>query len=186
MLVGVIGFQGSVAEHLKMLRSCGARTVEIRAPEELEGIDALIIPGGESTHLSMELDESGLTPRVSELLRAGMPVFGTCAGAILLSKSVGGKAGKFPLLGAEIERNAYGRQAESFEAEIEVLGLGAFPGVFIRAPVFRSAGKARVLASFRGKPVLLRQRGVLAATFHPELSGDRRLHEFFLRIAGAQ
>jgi len=187
MLVGVLAFQGGVIEHIKMLRACGARTVEIRTPPNLKGIDALVIPGGESTHLAMELNKSGLAPRISRLVEKGLPVFGTCAGAILLSGKVDGKKGFFPFLDVELERNAHGGQVESFEAGLKVKGLGGFPGVFIRAPVIGETGKnAEILARFNGKAVLVRQGNILAATFHPELTRNKRLHGFFLRAAKAQ
>ncbi len=187
MLVGILAFQGGVIEHKQMLGVVGAKTVEIRTPRELRGIDALVFPGGESTHLSKELDESGLTLKIFRLIKKGLPVFGTCAGAILLSKKVDGKKGKFPFVDISIKRNAYGRQVESFEAKLKVSKLGWFPGVFIRAPIIESIGKkAEALAFFNGKPVLVRQKNVLVATFHPELSGNKRLHEFFLQNVALQ
>jgi len=160
--------------------------VEIRQPADLAGIDALVLPGGESTTMSLLLGSSGLFAAIEGCLTEGMPVLATCAGLILMAgQVVGGREDQrtFGLLDATVARNGYGRQRESFEAyiEVDVLGGPPFPAVFIRAPVIEAVGRdVEVLATFDGRPVLVRQGGILASTFHPELSEDLRLHQLFL------
>jgi pyridoxal 5'-phosphate synthase pdxT subunit len=188
-LVGVLGLQGAYREHLRALEACGARTRLVRLPEDLEGLDGLVIPGGESTTMTKLMDRMGLLDRVIEAIRGGLPTLGTCAGTIMLASGVSdGIEGQIALglLDIHVRRNAYGRQVESFEADLEVAGIegGPFPGVFIRAPVVEDTGSAEVLASHGGQAVALREGNVLALTFHPELSGDLRLHREFLRLVG--
>jgi 5'-phosphate synthase pdxT subunit len=183
--VGILALQGAFAAHARALRSLGAEPREVRLPEDLDGVDALILPGGESTTMSMLLDSSGLADPLGERLGAGFPVFGTCAGLILLATEVlDGRADQtsFGALDVAVRRNAFGRQVDSFEAELAVKDMDApFHGVFIRAPVVERAGDTvEVLATVDGKPVLVRQGRLLAAAFHPELSDDDRIHQLFL------
>jgi len=182
LVVGVLALQGGVKEHASMIEECGARAVEVRKAADLKGIDAIVLPGGESTTMALLSNECGLLASLKKAVLGGMPVFGTCAGAILLAKSVGRGSGLIGAMDIQVERNAYGRQLDSFEATLGVKGLGRFHGVFIRAPVIESVGKGvEVLSSYSGKPVLVREGKMLAATFHPELTGDTRIHELFLK-----
>jgi 5'-phosphate synthase pdxT subunit len=187
MKAGVLALQGAFREHREVLDALGVEAVEVRVPEHLGGIDALFIPGGESTTIGKLLDTSGLRQPLRTALSDGLPAFGTCAGLILLAEDVGdAEDARAPaplgVLDCAVARNAYGRQRESFEARLAVNGLdGMFPGVFIRAPVIERVGRAvEVLAVHDGQPVLARQGAVWGATFHPELSGDLRLHQRFL------
>lgn len=187
MKIGVLALQGDVAEHASALADCGAHVVEVRAPGHLAGLDGLVLPGGESTTMSMLLERAGLFEPLAERLGEGMPAFGTCAGMILLSSDVlDGRPDQrsFAALDIGVRRNAFGRQVQSFEAELDVTGLspgGPFDAVFIRAPAVERVGPAvEVLASVDGRPVLCRQGRVLVAAFHPELSEDLRLHRLFL------
>jgi 5'-phosphate synthase pdxT subunit len=184
--VGVLALQGAFREHREVLDALGVETVEVRTAAELGALDALILPGGESTTMSQLLDSSGVRAPLAELLTDGLPVLGTCAGMILLAREVvDGRPDQesFGAIDVAVRRNAYGRQRDSFEADLAVDGLpgGPFPGVFIRAPRIESVGDGvEVLAVHEGVPVLARQGAVVVTSFHPELSGDLRLHEFFL------
>ena len=186
MKVGVLALQGDVAEHGAALADCGAHVVEVRGAGDLAGVDALVLPGGESTTMSLLLESSGLFEPVAERLADGMPAFGTCAGMILLAAEVlDGRPDQrsFAAIDVGVRRNAFGRQVQSFEAALDVDGLAGdrFDAVFIRAPVVERVGPdVEVLASVGGRPVLCRQAGVLVAAFHPELSQDLRLHRLFL------
>ena len=185
-LVGVLALQGASALHLEALRALGAEAVEVRTPDELAGVDALVLPGGESTTISMMLDRNDLFAPLASRLADGLPAFGTCAGMILLADGVlDGRSDQhsFAAIDVDVRRNAFGRQVDSFEADLEVEGLegGPFPAVFIRAPVIERAGEGvEVLAEVDGRPVLCRQGPVMVAAFHPELSDDLRLHRSFL------
>jgi 5'-phosphate synthase pdxT subunit len=184
--IGVIALQGAFAEHQAALEALGAHATEIRGPEGLAGVDGVVLPGGESTTMSLLLETSGLGDALAERLAEGIPVFGTCAGLILLAGEVAdGRPDQrsFGVLDVSVLRNGYGRQRDSFETELTIPAVGAdpFPGVFIRAPrITRVGGEVEVLASVSGDPVLVRQGPLLAAAFHPELSGDLRLHHLFL------
>ena len=186
MKIGVLALQGAFREHREVLDALGVEAVEVRTPAELGALDALILPGGESTTMSKLLDSSGVRVPLGELLADGLPVFGTCAGMILLARDVvDGRPDQesFGAIDIAVRRNAYGRQRDSFETPLAVDGLagGPFPGVFIRAPRIESVGeRVEVLARHDDVPVLARQGPVFVASFHPELSGDLRLHEFFL------
>ena len=186
MKLGILALQGDVREHAEALAELGADAVPVRRPDDLAGVDALVLPGGESTTMSLLLESSGLFDPLAELLGAGMPAFGTCAGMILLAgEALDGRPDQrsFGVIDLGVRRNAFGRQIDSFEADLEVAGLpgGSFPAVFIRAPfVERVGADVEVLASVDGHPVLCRQGPVLTAAFHPELSGDLRLHQLFL------
>ena len=188
--VGVLALQGAFREHRELLGALGADAVEVRTPAELAALDALILPGGESTTMSKLLDSSGVRAPLAELLADGLPVLGTCAGMILLARDVvDGRPDQesFGAIDVAVRRNAYGRQRDSFEAPLEVSGVtgGPFPGVFIRAPRIESVGeRVEVLARHDDVPVLARQGRVVVASFHPELSGDLRVHEWFLRESG--
>jgi 5'-phosphate synthase pdxT subunit len=187
MKVGVLALQGAFREHREVLDALGVEAVEVRVPQQLSGLDALFMPGGESTTITKLLETSGLREPLRAALTDGLPAFGTCAGLILLATDVrdAGDA-RYPAalgtLDCTVVRNAYGRQRESFEARVAVDGVdGNFPGVFIRAPVIERVGSAvEVLAEHEGHPVLVRQGSIWGATFHPELSGDLRLHQRFL------
>ena len=184
--VGVLALQGAFAEHAAALAALGAHVVLVRTPGDLGGVDAVVLPGGESTTMSMLLASSGLHAALAERLREGLPAFGTCAGLILLARDVAdGRPDQrtFGVLDVAVVRNGYGRQRDSFEVGLDVPAVGpeAFPGVFIRAPrITRTGGDVSVLASVDGDPVLVRQGPILAAAFHPELAHDLRLHHLFL------
>ncbi|HZQ26660.1 MAG TPA: pyridoxal 5'-phosphate synthase glutaminase subunit PdxT [Acidimicrobiales bacterium] len=184
--LGVLALQGDVREHTRALVDLGADVVEVRAPQDLSGVDALVLPGGESTTMSLLLGSSGLFSPVAERLADGMPAFGTCAGMILLARHVlDGRPDQrgFEVLDIAVRRNAFGRQVDSFEAPLDVAGVSGGPvdAVFIRAPFVERAGPdVEVLASVDGHPVVVRQGPLLAAAFHPELSSDLRIHQLFL------
>jgi pyridoxal 5'-phosphate synthase pdxT subunit len=184
--VGVLALQGASARHAAALARLGADVVEVRTPEQLDEVDALVIPGGESTTISMLLESSGLFDPVQARLDDGLPTFGTCAGMILLASTIldgRGDQRSFKAIDAEVRRNAFGRQIDSFEADLAVEGIDGEPfrAVFIRAPVVERVGpEVEVLASVEGRPVLCRQDHILVAAFHPELGDDPRLHELFL------
>jgi pyridoxal 5'-phosphate synthase pdxT subunit len=187
-LIGVLALQGAFREHVRALEATGAQTSLVRLKEDLKGLDGLVIPGGESTTMTMLMERMGLLEAVRQAVSSGLPTLGTCAGMILLADRIDdGLPNQEGLhaLDIAVRRNGYGRQLESFEAELEVSGLegGAFPGVFIRAPVVEDAGSTEVLASHEGRPVAVREGSVMALAFHPELSGDLRLHREFLRLA---
>jgi 5'-phosphate synthase pdxT subunit len=179
--IGVLAVQGAVREHVEAIREVGAEPVEVRLPKDLVDIDALILPGGESTAMRRLIDAYGLREPIAALARRGAPMLGTCAGMILLSQRLdGGEEPYFDLLDLQVRRNGYGRQLDSFEADMDVPALGDEPlhGIFIRAPLVTDVG-ARVEVLARdpdGHPVAVRQGRVLATAFHPELTGDRRLH----------
>jgi 5'-phosphate synthase pdxT subunit len=188
--VGVLALQGAFALHARVLAELGAEPLEVRLPADLDPADALVIPGGESTTMSFLLESSGLFDAVAARLKDGMPAFGTCAGMILLAADVlDGRADQrsFDAIDIAVRRNAFGRQVDSFEADLTVTGIEddaerRFPAIFIRAPFVERAGPdVEVLAEVDGHPVVCRQGAVLTAAFHPELSDDRRLHQLFLR-----
>jgi 5'-phosphate synthase pdxT subunit len=184
--VGVLALQGASQRHAEAVAALGAHPIEIRTPEDLAGIEGIILPGGESTTMSKLLDLSGLFDPLAERLRDGMPAFGTCAGLILQSARIlDGREDQrsFGVLDVDVRRNAFGRQVDSFETDLAVEGLagGSVPAVFIRAPVIERVGDGvTVLAAIDDRPVLCRQGPLLGAAFHPELSDDLRLHQLFL------
>jgi 5'-phosphate synthase pdxT subunit len=184
--VGILALQGAFREHREVLDALGVEAVEVRTPEALGALDALILPGGESTTMSKLLDTSELREPLAAMLADEVPVLGTCAGMILLAHEVlDGRPDQqsFGAIDIAVRRNGYGRQRDSFEAQLDVVGLagGPFPGVFIRAPLVESVGPGTdVLSSHDGVPVLLRSGPVWVSSFHPELSGDLRLHQLFL------
>ncbi|WP_420624334.1 pyridoxal 5'-phosphate synthase glutaminase subunit PdxT [Candidatus Poriferisodalis sp.] len=201
-LVGVVALQGAAAEHVAAFRRVGARAVEVRTPADLDGVDAVALPGGESTTMSHLLGTSGLFDALSERLANGMPAFGTCAGMILLAAEVLDGRGDQRCFGAidiSVRRNAFGRQVASFEADLATEGLDEpFHAVFIRAPwVERTGDGVEVLAEIRPVvnssgignhglvPVLCRSGSILVSSFHPELTADDRIHRIFLDMVGA-
>lgn len=178
--VGVLALQGDFEAHGKMLRALGADAREVRVPADLHGLDALIIPGGESTVMSLGIEREGLAEPLRKLAASGTPVLGTCAGLIMLDR------GHLGVLDVRAERNAFGRQLRSFEADLEIEGVQGEPvhAVFIRAPWVAEHGpQVDVLAAVEGHPVAVRQGNVVAVSFHPEISGENRLHELLLRMA---
>lgn len=186
--VGVLALQGAFARHVEACAAVGAEAVEIRTPDQLREVERLILPGGESTTISMMLDRNGLRKPLADRLRDGMPVFGTCAGMILLAADVvDGRSDQqgFAAIDIGVRRNGYGRQNQSFSASIDVDGFDdSLHAVFIRAPVVEWVGPGvEVLASHDGDPVLCRSGPVLVSSFHPELSTDRRLHGYFCALS---
>jgi 5'-phosphate synthase pdxT subunit len=186
--IGVLALQGAVREHLEMIEQCGARGVGIKRPSGLNGVNGLIIPGGESTTIGKLIDEYGFAPELKKLGQSGVPIFGTCAGLILLSQRVKGRHGSvLGLADVTVERNAFGRQVDSFEKEIPVRGIEdesrPFRAVFIRAPLIEEVGpEVEVMASVEEGVVMARQGSLLLGAFHPELTGDTRIHRYFLEM----
>jgi pyridoxal 5'-phosphate synthase pdxT subunit len=177
-LVGVLALQGDFEAHARMLRELGADVREVRVPADLEGLDGLVMPGGESTTMTLGIEREGLAEPLRDLVKAGTPVFGTCAGMIMLDRRHLG------LMDITCTRNAFGRQVHSFEEDLDIPGVDGEPvrAVFIRAPWVEEAGDAvEVLAEVDGHPVAARQENMLVISFHPEIAGERRLHELFLR-----
>jgi pyridoxal 5'-phosphate synthase pdxT subunit len=187
-LIGVLAMQGAYAEHVAALEACGARTRLVRSAAELDGLDGIVLPGGESTTMTMLLERVGLLEPLRKAIEGGLATLATCAGTILLARDIEGGMTEqhgLGLLDIAVRRNGYGRQADSFEAELEVSGLGGkpFPGVFIRAPLVEAVGDAVVAATHDGHAVALRHGRIVALCFHPELTSDRRLHREFVRMA---
>jgi 5'-phosphate synthase pdxT subunit len=180
---GVLALQGDFREHARVLTAAGATPVEVRTAEQLAGVDCLVIPGGESTTIAKLARAGHLVEPVRERASAGMPIFGTCAGMIVLAKRVEGGEPLFGLFDITVQRNAYGRQVDSFEADVDVEGIDhPVRGVFIRAPRVEHLGPdVRVLAEHEGHPVVLEQGNLLVASFHPELVGETGLHDYLLR-----
>jgi pyridoxal 5'-phosphate synthase pdxT subunit len=178
----VLALQGDVLEHLRALRRCGAAAGEVRTAEQLGAVDGLIVPGGESTTIGKLLERFGLMEVVRGRIDAGMPVFGTCAGMIVMAERVEDGEPLLGLMDVTIRRNAYGRQVDSFEASLDVDGVdGPVRAIFIRAPWVEEVGEGvRVLAEHDGRPVVLEQGSLMAASFHPELVGETALHAYFL------
>jgi pyridoxal 5'-phosphate synthase pdxT subunit len=184
--VGVLAYQGDVREHLAALEAAGAVPVEVRTLEELDTVDGLVVPGGESTVIGKLASRYGLLEPLRERARAGLPVLGTCAGMIFLAREVEGPPQDLlGVLDVRVRRNAFGRQVASFEAEVDVKGVDGGPvaGAFIRAPWVADAGpEVEVLAELDGKVVAVRQGNLLATAFHPELSGEVRLHQWLVGL----
>jgi pyridoxal 5'-phosphate synthase pdxT subunit len=188
--IGILALQGDFREHAEAVRAIGAEPVLVRLPRDLVGVDALILPGGESTTMRKLVDRHGLREPIAALARGGAPVFGTCAGMILLADRItDGDEPVLRLLDVAVQRNAYGRQLDSFESDVEIPELGDEPmhGVFIRAPVVTDVGAGvEVLArDGSGRPIAVRQGKVLATAFHPELTDDRRMHRRLLELIEA-
>ncbi len=187
MRIGVLALQGAFIEHEKMLRELGADCFEIRQLRDISGqIDGIVIPGGESTVQGKLLRELGIMEPLRKMIRNGLPVFGTCAGLILLAKSIdGGEPPHLAVMDITAKRNAYGRQLGSFSTEGEFQGIGRIPMTFIRAPYISSADGAEILAAVDGKAVAARQGNILVTAFHPELTSDARVHGYFLDMVRA-
>lgn len=190
-MIGILSLQGDFAEHADILYSIGCEAREVRLKSDLDACSALIIPGGESTVILKQLVESGLDKEIIARAKAGMPIYGTCAGAILLCKQVIAREGReqqsLGLIDIDVARNAYGRQVDSFETELSVPALGEQPlrSIFIRAPIISRVGAGvAILATEKEHPVLVRQGNILVSTFHPELTKDTRVHEYFVKMVG--
>ena len=182
MKAGVLALQGDFREHVRAFADAGATAVEVRTPAQLADVDALAIPGGESTTIGKLAHAYGLVEPIRERAAAGMPILGTCAGMIVLARRVEGGVPLLSLVDITVRRNAYGRQVDSFETDLDVEGIDhPVRGVFIRAPrVEDVGGDVRVLATHEGHPVVLRQGRILVASFHPELIGETALHRYVL------
>ena len=183
--------QGAFAEHVKALEAVGARTRLVRTREDLAGLDGIVLPGGESTTMTMLMERVGLLEPLREAISNGLATLATCAGMIVLARDItDGMQGQdgLDLLDIAVRRNGYGRQVDSFEAPLHIDGLDGktFPGVFIRAPLVERTGKVDVVATHDGHPVAVRQGRIVAVAFHPELSGDLRLHRDFVRMAASR
>ncbi|TMK60771.1 MAG: pyridoxal 5'-phosphate synthase glutaminase subunit PdxT [Actinobacteria bacterium] len=185
MKAGVLALQGDFREHARVFAEAGATPVEVRLPADLEAVDCLAIPGGESTTISKLARAYDLVEPIQDRARAGMPILGTCAGMIVLAREVEGGEAVFGLMDISVRRNAYGRQVESFEADLDVRGIDhRVRGVFIRAPwIERIGDRVEVLAEFEDRPVVLEQGNLLVTSFHPELVGETGLHRYLLRKA---
>ena len=187
--IGVVGFQGDVSEHIDILNSIRKRggidveAVEVRKPEKLDGVSGIIIPGGESTTIYKLTQNYGIYDRIKAMANDGVPVMGTCAGLILISRETNDeRVPGMGILDTEIKRNAYGRQINSFIENIIIDEIGEFQAVFIRAPVISSPGRSRVMARRGDEIVMVRQENIIGMTFHPELTRDTRIHEYFLGL----
>jgi 5'-phosphate synthase pdxT subunit len=179
---GVLALQGDFREHAKAFAEAGATPIEVRTPDDLSKVDCLAIPGGESTTISKLARSAGLVEPIVKRASEGMPVLGTCAGMIVMAKRVEGLEPLLDLVDITVRRNAYGRQVDSFETDLDVEGVDhPVRGVFIRAPVVEEVGEGvLVLAEHEGRPVVLEQGNLIVASFHPELVGETRLHEYLL------
>ncbi|MEK5322698.1 pyridoxal 5'-phosphate synthase glutaminase subunit PdxT [Aeribacillus sp. FSL M8-0254] len=185
MKVGVLALQGAVREHIQSIEACGAEGVKIKKSEQLQNIDGLILPGGESTTMRRLIEKYGLMDPLKEFIKGGKPVFGTCAGLILLAKQIVGQdEPHLGVLDVVVERNSFGRQRESFEAELTIAGVGDdFIGVFIRAPHIVETGEnVEILAKHEDRIVAVRQGHILGCSFHPELTDDHRFVQYFLNM----
>ncbi len=186
MKIGVLALQGDVAEHIASLGECGVIASGVRSKQEIESIDALVIPGGETTTIAKLAKAFGVFDLIKSRIASGMPTYGSCAGMILIADQIldgGADQEGFGGIDAQVRRNAFGRQVDSFETDLTFAGISgaAFRAVFIRAPWVESVGtQVEVLASFNGHPVAIRQGHLLATSFHPELTGDNRIHRFFV------
>lgn len=188
MRIGVLALQGAFREHLDSLTAIGVEGVRVREPRDLEGISGLILPGGESTTMRKLIDRWGMRQPILDLAASGAPIFGTCAGMIILARDIaGGEEPVLPLLDVTVERNAFGRQLDSFETDVVVDPLGATPihALFIRAPIIERVGPGvDVLATLDdGRIVAVRERNILATSFHPELVGETRFHRLVATMA---
>jgi len=185
MKIGILALQGDVREHKNILKKLNINPIDVKLPEDLSDLDGLIIPGGESTTIIKLIKKYNLDKKIIEKYKDGMSIYGTCAGAIILAKNIiGSSQPKLGLADISIKRNDYGRQINSFESELSIKEIGDFKGIFIRAPVIKSLHNgAEVLAEHQNNPVMVRQDNLLITTFHPELSNDTRIHQYFLDMA---
>lgn len=182
--IGVLALQGAFIEHEKMLESLGAKTIEIRQKKDLDGIDAVVLPGGESTTVGKLLKDLDILSLLKKMITEGLPVFGTCAGEILLAETIDGKKSDYlATMPVDVKRNAYGRQLGSFNVTAPFDGIGDVPMCFIRAPYITTAGDGvDILSEVDGHIVAARYKNQLAISFHPEISGDTKVHEYFLTM----
>lgn len=193
LTIGILGIHGSIEEHEQSLKNCGVKSLRIKNADDLDLINGLIIPGGESTTMGKLMDWYGIAKILKQKIDSGLPVYGTCAGAILLAKKISGpqRAQGLEVMNIEIERNAYGRQTESFETTVILTRPESkkveIPAVFIRAPRIKSVGKnVEILAELNNEPILVQEKNLLAGTFHPELTDDLSVHEYFLALCQKQ
>ncbi|MCJ7472058.1 MAG: pyridoxal 5'-phosphate synthase glutaminase subunit PdxT [Actinobacteria bacterium] len=188
MNVGVLALQGDFKEHIKMLKDLNVPVIEIRSPKQLEEIDGLIIPGGESTTINKLMNKYGFKERLKDFRRSGKPIFGTCAGLIILASEVSGKGSGLGFIDMKVKRNAYGRQIDSFEEMVSINfdhkpDRNGFKSVFIRAPKIVYTGKnVKVLSSLNDEILLAREKNILVCAFHPELTDDTRIHKYFIEM----
>jgi 5'-phosphate synthase pdxT subunit len=186
--VGVLALQGAFREHIKSLEKCGVSTVEIKSPDQLDDIDALIIPGGESTTIRKLLEKYKFRSRLDKFYKDCKPIFVTCAGLVLIAKNIKGEGMGLSYIDVDVERNAYGRQIDSFEELLNINLDGSqngrkFNSIFIRAPKILNVGeKVEILGKFGQEAVLIRENNIIASTFHPELTDDLRIHRYFISM----
>lgn len=183
--IGILALQGAFIEHEQALKKCGAEPIEVRTVADINNVDGLIIPGGESTTIGRLMTTFGLDGVIKERAREGLPIWGTCAGMILIAQEIADSDQfRLGLMDIGVRRNAFGRQVDSFETNLDIVGLGQARGVFIRAPyVEKIWGEARTLAQYEGKIVMVQQgNNLLATAFHPELTDDLNIHEYFLAM----
>jgi len=183
MNIGILSLQGSIIEHINAVKALGHNPIKVKLPEHLENISALIIPGGESTTISKLIQEYNLDKAIIKKHNQGLPIFGICAGSILLAKNIiNDSLPTLNLLDISIKRNDYGRQIDSFETKLQIKNFSKpFHSIFIRAPSIHSYNSdSEILAEFQNKPVMLRQNNILITTFHPELTEDLRVHKYFV------
>ncbi|MEM0133750.1 MAG: pyridoxal 5'-phosphate synthase glutaminase subunit PdxT [Thermoplasmatales archaeon] len=177
MQIGVLDIQGDVSEHINILENLGIKTSKVRKVSDLKELSGIVIPGGESTVIGSIMNQRGISMGIIE---RGLPVMGTCAGLILISKNVDGRTGTVPLLNLTIKRNGYGSQRESFETDLMIKGIGKFRGVFIRAPKIMRVESGEVLATYDNGAVMVSDGKNLGLSFHPEIYGDNRVHKYFV------
>lgn len=177
MEIGVLDIQGDVSEHLTILDKMEVKGRRVRRTSDMYGLDGLIIPGGESTVIGSIMNQRGFP---SYIVENKVPIMGTCAGIILMSKNIGRSEGNLPLLNIRVRRNGYGSQRESFETDLNIKGIGKFRGVFIRAPVIEEVFEGEILSTYEGFPVAVREELNVGLTFHPEIYGDWRIHKLFV------
>ncbi|MCS7174362.1 pyridoxal 5'-phosphate synthase glutaminase subunit PdxT [Pseudothermotoga sp.] len=185
MLIGVLALQGDFREHIWSLRRLGVEAFAVKTVSDLEKINGLVIPGGESTSIGKIAKVTGVGDKIVQLAKDGLPIYGTCAGMILLAKKIVDHPDQytFKLMDIAVKRNAYGRQIESFEVYLDVAKIGKVKAVFIRAPkVLEWSSNVEVLATYEGTPVLVQQGNLLASSFHPELTDDLKIHEYFVKM----
>jgi 5'-phosphate synthase pdxT subunit len=185
-MIGVLALQGDFREHKQVFETLGTKVKEVRLPQDLENLQGLVIPGGESTTMTKLIKIYGFDTAIAEFNQQGRAIWGTCAGAIVIARDVVGYPDqpRLNLLDISVERNAYGRQVDSFEADVDIENLGTFHTIFIRAPRITRAGpQIKVLAQYKENPIMVLKDKVMATVFHPELSNDTRIHQFFLDLA---
>lgn len=185
-MIGVLALQGDFREHKQAFEHLGETVKEVRLPADLENLKGLVIPGGESTTITKLISVYGFDKAIPEFYKQGKAIWGTCAGAIVISHEIVGypEQLRLNLIDIAVARNAYGRQVDSFEADVDIQGLGTFHAIFIRAPrITQTGAKVSILASFKENPIMVRQENVLATVFHPELTTDTRVHKYFLDLA---